>query len=574
MQFSESTGVKTFFKADVARNITTPGLSGSYTPEQALQKLLENTGVDYRFTDTESVTLVTAEAKTNSEKLPKTAPAKGTVTLKPMTMVGEAVQDPNDPFNKSYTVTNSFTATKTDTPIMETPFSVQTVTRAVMDDQQVVRLEDATKNVSGVQRILGDSVYENFLIRGFDNAYNGLIFRNGYRLQSQANETANLERIEVLKGPASVLYGRIEPGGLINMVTKKPLSEPYYSAQQQFGSYDFYRTTLDATGPILSDKSLLYRFNLAYQDNKSFRDFVAKERVFVAPSLSWQPSDATQINLNIEFRNEDRVEDTGIPAIGARPAPIPISRFLSEPNTKLDNHGWIADLNWSHKFDDSWTIRNGVLANLVDYQLNGIPHSSLADDGILTRGVNFWDTKRETENVYLELTGKAETFGVKHNMLFDGDYFHFDESINNGLLDFGDPSLLTTINIFDPHYTGVDFGALAQLRAASPNFFWHLADQWFGLYAQDQITIFDKFHLLIGGRYDWAENSSAFSTTGVDLKDDTIRVDGFRPRFGFLYRPWESFSIYAIYVESLGSNNGRSSTGSPFSPQEASTTRR
>jgi iron complex outermembrane recepter protein len=387
-------------------------------------------------------------------------------------------------------------------------------------------------------------------------------------LQSQANEIANLERIEVLKGPASILYGRIEPGGLINIVTKKPLNDPYYSVQQQFGSYDFYRTTVDATGSLLSDKSLLYRFNLAYQDNKSFRDFVEKERVYVAPSLSWQPNDATQINLNVEFRNEDRVDDSGIPVIGMRPAPIPISRFLSEPNNTSYNHGWVADLNWYHKFNDAWTIKNGILANVVDYELNSISHSSLSNDGTLTRGVAFWDTKRETESIYLELTGKAETFGMKHNMLFGGDYFHFDESINNGLLDFGDPKLLTTINIFDPHYTGVDFGALKQLRAMSPNMFWHLADQWFGLYAQDQITVFDKFHILLGGRYDWANNSSAFSTTSSDLKDDTIRVDGFRPRFGLLYRPWESFSIYANYVESLGSNNGRSSTGTPFNPQE------
>jgi iron complex outermembrane receptor protein len=141
LQFSENTGVKTFFSADVARDIKTPGLSGSYTPQQALDKLLSNTGVAYRFTDTHSVTL---------EKKAPASNAAETTTLKPMTVKGTRDYDPNDPYNTDYNRRNASTATKTDTPIMETPLSIQVVPRATIQDQQAIQLGDAVKNVSGV----------------------------------------------------------------------------------------------------------------------------------------------------------------------------------------------------------------------------------------------------------------------------------------------------------------------------------------------------------------------------------------------------------------------------------------
>ncbi|HAP38482.1 MAG TPA: hypothetical protein DCQ94_01870, partial [Nitrospira sp.] len=137
---------------------------------------------------------------------------------------------------ESYAVERAATATKTDQPIMETPVSIQVVPRAVMDDQQVISVGDALKNVSGVQPG-GYTFYDNFILRGFEA--NASTYRNGLRHQATtALETANLDVIEVLKGPASVLYGRAEPGGLVNLATKRPLDVPYYSLQQQFGSYN------------------------------------------------------------------------------------------------------------------------------------------------------------------------------------------------------------------------------------------------------------------------------------------------------------------------------------------------
>ncbi len=175
------------------------------------------------------------------------------------------------------------------------------------------------KNVSGVQPG-GYTFYDNFILRGFEA--NASTYRNGLRHQATtALETANLDVLEVLKGPAAVLYGRTEPGGLVNLVTKRPLDVPYYSLQQQFGSYNFYRTTLDATGPLLADRTLLYRVNLAYKNNSTFQDLVTQNSIFFAPSLTWRPNSRFEGNLDIEYQRNTftDVSDIGIPPLAIVP---------------------------------------------------------------------------------------------------------------------------------------------------------------------------------------------------------------------------------------------------------------
>src|SRR5690606_22613978 len=128
-------------------------------------------------------------------------------------------------------------------PIMETPVSIQVVPQQVLKDQQAYRIQDAVKNVSGVQQRFSTGGHDRFVVRGFD--LDEVVYRNGIRLRGLNFDLANVQQVEVLKGPASVLYGRTEPGGIINAVTKRPRTESYYSLEQRFGSYDYYRTQLD-----------------------------------------------------------------------------------------------------------------------------------------------------------------------------------------------------------------------------------------------------------------------------------------------------------------------------------------
>ncbi|NOS75464.1 MAG: TonB-dependent siderophore receptor [Methyloglobulus sp.] len=492
-----------------------------------------------------------------------------------VTVTGEAVQDPNDPYNKSYTVTNSSIATKTDTPIMETPVSIQVVPRAVMNDQQAIQLRDVTKNVSGVQPGASDGNYNNaFIVRGFDLGNN--TYRNGFRINSSQSETVNLERLEVLKGAAAMLYGRIEPGGLLNLVTKKPLDIPYYALQQQFGSYDLYRTTLDATGPVPGNDALLYRFNLAYQNNNSFRDFINSERIFIAPSLTWKATESTQFNVNMEYKHENSSDDYGLPAVGNRPAPIPISRNLGEPGTNQLADVWLVEFTGSHAFNDDWLLKGGVNANSTQYVWQDVANrgSGLSPDAqgnpnrILQRGVWFGPGNRYSQGTYLDLTGHFETLGAKHNVLVGGDYYSFDSDFSifaNKFSPVGCP-----IDIQNPTYGCVDFDKFRNLGKTAPDFNSRNEEQWGGIYFQDQITLWEKLHILGGGRYDWASTASGSSGTSlaaVELKE--VHNERFSPRVGILYQPWKWMSLYGNYTESLGSANGLSATGQPFAPQTA-----
>jgi iron complex outermembrane recepter protein len=281
--FASQSGAPMLYTADSAAGKRSAGLNGTYSNSEALARLVADTGLIHTVAADGTVTL--KPASDNKEGIDD---ASGT-TLPKVTVEADTEYDPTwstDPHNTDYTRTHASTATKTDTPIMETPYSVKVLPAQVLKDQQVIRLEDAIQSVAGVQSSFtngGDS--DVFIMRGFQNTN---IYQDGFLMPSALGggtlkrETANLERIEVLKGPGSVLFGRNEPGGVINMVTKRPLATPYYALQQQFGSYDFYRTTADATGPITKDDTLLYRVNLSYENSDSFRDFVKPDLEYIS----------------------------------------------------------------------------------------------------------------------------------------------------------------------------------------------------------------------------------------------------------------------------------------------------
>ncbi|NJL42773.1 MAG: TonB-dependent receptor plug domain-containing protein [Pseudanabaena sp. SU_2_4] len=199
-----------------------------------------------------------------------------------------------DEQQRGYRVPNATTATRTDTAILDTPQSIQVIPQQILKDQQIIRVDQALRNVSGVTGNFGTfGGAEILTIRGFttDSFANTPILRDGFRVYYNLGpqETANLEQIEVIKGPSSVLYGQNEPGGLINLVTKQPLSKPFYDLQFQAGNFGLIRPSLDLTGPLDADGNLLYRLNLAYQRSNGFRDFQTdNERFFVAPVLKWK----------------------------------------------------------------------------------------------------------------------------------------------------------------------------------------------------------------------------------------------------------------------------------------------
>lgn len=219
---------------------------------------------------------------------------------------------------EGYSVPDASTATRTDTPLRDIPQSIQVIPQKVIEDQQVTDITDALRNVSGVtpgpDRSYGGDFYN---IRGFLNQRN---LRNGFRTGTNGGSTGtftspnNIERVEVLKGPASVLYGQFEPGGIVNYVTKKPLDSPFYEANFTVGNYDFYEPSIDLSGFLTQDKSVTYRFNALYQNTGSFVDFVDGENISIVPVIVHKISETTTITYEYEYSEYDRTFENGLPA--------------------------------------------------------------------------------------------------------------------------------------------------------------------------------------------------------------------------------------------------------------------
>jgi iron complex outermembrane receptor protein len=205
--------------------------------------------------------------------------------------------------DEGYNPSSASTATRTDTPIRDIPQSIQVVPREVLEDRNVNSVVEGLETVSGVVQ---SGSGENRFIRGFNIQRN---FRNGYPDGVTQNSTpiGTVERVEVLRGPASVLFGAVEPGGIVNIITRQPLSEPYYNLAFEVGNFGFYQPSIDLSGPLTEDDTLLYRFIALYQqDAEAYQDFVETEQITIAPSITWNIGERTRLNLYYEYADLNR----------------------------------------------------------------------------------------------------------------------------------------------------------------------------------------------------------------------------------------------------------------------------
>lgn len=554
--FADTAGVQLSYPAGLTNGINSPGVSGRYTPQQALQKLLSGTGITSRITANGTVTL---------ERATVVEPQSNVTTLPLVTVTGnKAGYAEHDPYNADYNRIQASTATKTDTPIIQTPMSVKVVPQQVLKDQQAVSMDQALRNVSGV--VSGQGIDREFFIRGFST---GNYYRDSYPFANNFNHTedlANIDRVEVLKGPASILYGRAEPGGIINFVTKQPLDTPYYSLRQQFGSYDHYRTDIDATGPLTQNKDLAYRVNFAYQSNNDITEFAGGERIFAAPMLRWNISDKTVSTFKLEYSDIKATATNQLPKNLDRTQPYPLSRHrnLSDPWSYIEDEYVMFSMNTEHRFNDNWSVRHRFNASFVEGTYRyARARGSVAADGTVPRVYFFQNVDGDDylNNFYnsLELTGKLETGAIKHTLLFGGDYLRSDSRTTMGF-DFSTPNS----NVHNPFHSAQEF-AITDYET------YHNSFPWFGLYGQDQIELPYHVHLLAGLRYDSADTNrdSQFSINGAKTVNPTVTDDRVSPRGGILWQPIPEASVYGSYTENFGTSNGISANGSQLPPQIA-----
>ena len=256
-------------------------------------------------------------------------------------------------------------------PLIDTPAAIQIIPRLVIEEQGARRLSDVMRNVSGVQNgsTRGGRV-DIFVMRGFQM---GRIARDGFPPAISFNDgqrlgLANVERVEVLKGPASVLYGAAEPGGLINVVTKRPEAESRYSFTGKAGSFDFYNADIDLNQPLTKDGKLLARLNASYESADSFRDlFIKSERTHLAPSLRWRPTARTTADFDLEYYKVERPYDPGLIAIGGKALALPRERFLGSRMDRFKSDEVRLQTTVDHQLNENWSLR--ALGAILGYQL-------------------------------------------------------------------------------------------------------------------------------------------------------------------------------------------------------------
>ena len=486
----------------------------------------------------------------------------------------------------SYKNTNSFIGTKTASALKEVPQSVGYVTKELILDQGATTVNEVVKNISGVNQ---NSSYNDFSIRGFratGNRNSGNLL-NGMRAQTslwKQSSLANIERVEVIKGPASALFGNAAPGGVINRVTKKPLFENKNSITVGVGSWNTLKTYGDFTGPLNPKKTLLYRLNLGYEKTDSFRDLQGSESIIAAPSFSYIPNEKTHINVDFVYQNFNGKIDRGqsVPADG-NVYSTPISRSLSAANDFLKENTLNTTIALTHKFSDHISLNAIYLnssysedmlehtqANLYYKQIgNGANAFRYADPNKVMMTAN--QRKRyfanNSFNTYFNFN--FNTGILKHKLLVGYDYFISEQKAGSssisaqGYLSKDKTKVVntytTTANVLagsvQTPTTNVPVFDLYDPIAGNAykdisKYIWKqntlnpYEEYSHGVYVQEQIDI-SIVKLLIGLRQEWFTETLNKETT----KEISRQTSVFIPRVGLVVEASENINLYSTWVK-------------------------
>jgi iron complex outermembrane receptor protein len=514
---------------------------------------------------------------------------------------------------KKYYSDYSFAATKTAALNKDIPQSISTVTKELIADKAAFYLADAVKMTSGV---IPASYYNQYTIRGISQneegqIINGMRTRQYYFLQPL---TTNIERVEVIKGPSSATFSSVDPGGSINMVTKKPLATEHKEVSMSVGSFSTLRGTLDFTGPLNESKTLLYRVNGAYQEAKSFRDLVNNKSFLISPSFSYIPNEKTAINTELILSDMKGILDRGQPIFGAVAGvtdlnKTPISLNLGAPSDFFRSKEMILMTNFVHKFNSkigfnasymkqTWTedLQEHRTTNAFAVDMNNQPVTSLAMMQFVQRQQN-WDI----DNLSTYLNFDLQTGKLKHKLLTGYDLSSWNKNkgggqnaargylLNNGtvagsfVLANASNYQTTTIdgivlpkpnvnyfNLNNPKYTVTspeDY--TLNVRTALPS----ALTTTNAIYIQDQIQ-WAKFSFLLGLRNEWFEDITNYKTNN----ELTVKKSALLPRVGVTYAVNHSINIYTTYLEgyqpqsntvTLMPQTGSLPAGSQFDPLES-----
>jgi len=517
-----------------------PALNGTMTLEAALQRVLSGSGLSF---SVENDTVVITPQSATGDTLTVTAQSGYSSTVPQQT----------------------HSATKTDTPLLEVPQSVSVITRERMDQQNVQSVTEALRYVPGVKTEtygVDPKGYDWIYIRGF-NALTTNDYRDGLRQLNNSysyfrTEPYALERIDVVRGPSSTLFGLGDAGGIVNRVSKQPSAKGVHDVELELGNFNRRQAQFDFSDRIDDDGHYLYRLIGVARDSDTqfqYRDApdVEDNRLYLAPSFTWVPNADTSLTLRADY-----LRDTsgGTVAVLTEPGGKVTDTLLGDYNyNHFRQEQFTVGYELSHQFNDVFQVRQNVRYGQTDTILNNLlPGAINFDTGTLSRNAIRFDEHMRAFNIDNQLQSDFATGSIEHRLLTGLDYSRLDGNAKR----FG--AVAPTLNIYQPVYG---------LSIADPTYTLNNNDQTtaqLGLYAQDQISLTPKWLLTLGGRHDDVSMS-----TVNNLNNSTSWVDkgAWTGRAGLTYLADNGLAPYISYAESFVPNSGVDSQNRTFDPSKA-----
>ncbi|MCU1760991.1 TonB-dependent siderophore receptor [Pseudomonas sp. 14P_8.1_Bac3] len=562
-QFASTAGVTVSFEPAAANGQNTAGLHGRYSVDAGLRQLLAGSKLQLVRHDNGSYSLLPA--------------AEGSaLQLGATNISGQVIESAYGPVD-GYVATRSATGTKTDTPILEIPQAINVVTAAQVETQGARNLTQALRYTPGLNTggfTDRNSIADEITSRGFaptplylDGAY---IPYAGSLGGAPQIDPYTLERIEVLKGPSSVLYGQNQPGGLINLVSKRPTTEQRSQVKLGAGSYNRVNGAFDASGPIDDQKAFSYRLiGVANKGNEQV-DHTHSERLLLAPSLTWTPTDDTSLTLLAQIQRDDGLEDyQSLPRIGSLdrgPTGQRIDRHFFSGDTRFNDYKrdqYVFGYDFSHNLTDDLTYRSTARYTDVRDQYKGFYLRAFATDAAgetdytrASRTKVDWRQHNIAYTIDNNLQYTFNTGDLEHTLLTGVDYRHFNRKYD-GLNAYN----VMPVNLYGQN--NFDTGSVVPVLDTR----WDNTLRQTGVYVQDQIKL-NQWILTIGGREDWAEidNKDILAETVTSQRDHK-----FTGRVGLTYVTEFGLAPYISYSESFLPTLGTAAPergGKAFEPTE------
>lgn len=445
---------------------------------------------------------------------------------------------------------------------MDLPQSISVVNAPLMRDQQAQRLSDVIRNVNGVYLAGARAgTQETFYARGYNLGSNNL-FKNGARINTGAMpEVSSLEKVEILKGSAAILYGNVAPGGIINMVTKQPKFNWGGEISMRAGSFDLYKPAVDVYGPITKD--VAFRVNGTYESANSYRDVVSSERFYINPSLLFRIGKKTELIVQGDYLRHEFTPDFGIGSLDNTViTPVGRNVFFGAPWQYAKTDQATTSINVKHELSNNWTL--SVTSAFQSYERDYFSTERIqaAANGDWTRPLGRANNREKYYIGQADLTGKFSTGKIQHTVLAGSDV----ERYLTTAYTYSVPATYDKINLLDPG----KFTPRTDMPTATAIRYTDAPVVRVGAYIQDLISITEKLKLLAGIRWSLQEArriDTTFIATGITKTGNVIKTDkAFTPRVGLVYKLKETTSLFASYANNFAVNSGTDVYGNALAP--------